>query len=115
MSDPVTYEYLFCFVDKRACLAEVKVRDLPEGTPPARVYHWLYFDRQTQELTRLLFRSMREEDGRGYRQFAQGKLNFDAGEACLDLQDPQVEIELPAGLAPVDFDNQVRVYLQGLE
>ena len=110
------YEYLFCFAGGTSCLAEVRRRDLPSAAPPGRVYHWLYFDRPSGSVTRLLFEAMGEEGGRQTRQFAQGALRFDAVEASLKLEDPAIEAELAAvPAAPADLDAAVRAYLAALD
>ena len=86
MSKALDLEFLYYFSCASIYVLEVKINGLDEGTPPDRVYHWLYYDRASQQFQKLGFKSMGSEGGRDFRKFVQGGLWFDASRARLELQ-----------------------------
>ena len=113
MSSSLAYDYLFYFHSGPTALVEVKVTSLAQGAALDKVYHWLHIE--GGKVQKLQFRSMREEDGRNYREFAQGKLSFDTTIAQLQLHDPSVDMALTVEDAkdiPADLDALVCDFLQ---
>lgn len=113
MSASLNYDYLCCFSNDTAFVVEVKVKNLAASAPLNKIYHWLYIE--SGQVQKLQFKSMREQDGRNYREFVQGALIFDAEIAKLRLHQPAVEVELAVGGSdsiPADLDTLVRSFLQ---
>lgn len=108
-------DFLFHFSCNSHELLEAKINNLPEGSPPAAVYHWLLLDRASDEFTRLKFRAMASKDGRQQRTFEQGDLSFDARQARLGLHEGQLQLDLeprPVEDMPAELQNKVRALLQ---
>lgn len=92
MSKSLDLKFLYHFSHNALHVLEVKINGLPEGTPPGKVYHWLYCD-QT-EIQKLEFNSMGSQDNRDYRKFIQGELWFDTSQAELKLQTQQLTLSV---------------------
>ena len=86
MSESLDLRFLYYFSCASMYVLEAKINGLEEGTPLDRVYHWLYYDRTSQQVQKLSFKSMDSEGGREYRTFEQGKLWFDASQASFRLK-----------------------------
>ena len=110
MAQAIEYRYLYYFRGASAAV-EIEVTSLEEGTALDRVYHWLYIS--GGEVLKLQFESLREEDGRHYREFAQGGLAFDGVRAELKLDAAPVELAV-AGVedVPAELDVRVRDFLR---
>ena len=108
-------EWFFYFHSDSFQVVEVKVHGLPQGSPPAKVYHWLTHDENSREISRLSFVSMESEGDQQYRQFDEGELRFDPSRARMTLKAQPAEFELevrnPASVAD-DLLSRVRAFLQ---
>lgn len=85
MLESLDLKFLYYFSCASICVLEVKILGLEEEAPPGRVYHWLCYDRVSQQFQKLGFKSMGSDGGRAYRKFEQGELWFDASQADLTL------------------------------
>jgi hypothetical protein len=85
MSKPLDLKFLYYFSCASILVLEVKIDGLDERTPIDSVFHWLYYDRASEQFQKLGFKSMGSEGGRDYRIFEQGELWFDASHAILKL------------------------------
>ena len=108
---PVEYEYLYSFSGGASALVEAKITNLAADAMPDRVYHWLYV--AGAEVQKLQFKGMGERDGRQCREFAQGELSFDGGQAKLTLGDTAIELAADDPQAvPAALDAQFRACLE---
>lgn len=117
MSKPLDLKFLYYFACASIYVLEVKINGLEEGTPPDRVYHWLYYDRTSQQFQKLGFKSMGSESGRDYRTFEQGQLWFNTSQASLRLEtsSPFQEFTLDVNKVtsiPDEFISQIQHFLQ---
>jgi hypothetical protein len=71
------YRSLFLLEADTATVFEIKRLDI-QSTNPGHLYFWLYFDNASGRLSQLDFESMTTEDGEHQREFAQGRLQFNA-------------------------------------
>ena len=93
MSKSLDLTFLYYFSCASICVLETKINGLAKGTPPAKVFHWLCYDRTAQQFQKLGFKSMGLEGNRDYRKFVQGELWFDASEAWFELQTGTIKQE----------------------
>ena len=70
-------KFLYCFGSHGVYLVEVQRCDLPEDAAPQDVYFWLWLETDSDQVKRLQFESMGEEDGLEIRNFKEGVLSFD--------------------------------------
>ena len=63
------------------------MQGLAEGTPIGRVYHWVYYDRDAEQIFKFGFKAMGKDGNKGFRSFEQGELWFDDSEAGLTLDE----------------------------
>jgi len=96
MSRPLDLKFLYYFSGDGISILEVKINGLPEGTPPNKVYHWLYNEQISQDLQKLDFKSMGTKDNQNYREFEQGELWFDTSKAKLKLQTQEFALKVHA-------------------
>ncbi|MEQ6291195.1 hypothetical protein ACFPAG_11320 [Vogesella sp. GCM10023246] len=75
---------LYGFSGAGGTLLEVKRRDLPAGSAPDAVYHWLWQPAGSSGWHKLTFVAMASAPQQ-YRRFAEGELWFDANSARLQL------------------------------
>ena len=120
MAHSLDLSLLYYFSSPSACVLEAKINGLTAGTPPDKVFHWLYFDRSARQFHKLDFKAMGSEGDRHYRVFAQGELWFDASRADLSLQTGQAAGEFALDVLQVDsiaaeFIDQVQRFLQSLD
>ena len=119
MSKILDLEFLYYFSSASIHVLEAKIKGLDEGAPPDRVFHWLCYDRTTQQFQKLDFKSMSSEDNRSYRKFVQGELWFDASAARLEWQtgtitkEVTLQVNQPNTL-PDQLNSQVHDFLHGL-
>ena len=108
-------KFLFFFSSQNIDIVETKVLNLPEGRPIHHIYHWLWYDRNTQQIHKFHFQSMKSEPEKEYRQFEQGELHFDKIQAHLEFQNPPQTITLkvmpPTSLPPAHIQN-IQTFLQ---
>lgn len=57
---------------------EIKLTGLPTETDKSKIYFWLILDKSEKQMGKLVFISMKSENGKEERIFAQGKLTFNA-------------------------------------
>ena len=95
-------EFLYYFSSDSICILEAKINGLEEGTPPDKIYHWLYYDRTAQQFLKLGFKSMGSQNDRDYREFDQGELWFDASKAKLAMQTVAAAQEFPLRVNPTE-------------
>ncbi|MDA0745323.1 MAG: hypothetical protein O2954_02320 [bacterium] len=117
MSNPLNLQFLYYFSSTSIHVLEVKINGLKEGTPPGKVYHWLCYDRTSQQFQKLAFKSMGSEGGREYRIFEQAELWFDASQANLKLQTGATSQEFTLDVKeinsiPDELQAQVQHFLQ---
>ena len=115
MSESLDLKFLYYFSCASVYVLEAKINGLEEGTPPDRVYHWLYYDRTSQQIQKLGFKSIGSEGGREYRTFEQGELWFDASQASLKLKTRSKEFTLDVNEVrsiPDELILQVQHFLQ---
>ncbi|TGE14085.1 hypothetical protein [Hymenobacter elongatus] len=74
---PVPYRTLFFLDNATTSIVEIKRLDLPTEQDPGLLYHWLLFDKATQNIIKLEFLSMNSLPQVEEREFAQGSLRFD--------------------------------------
>ena len=116
MSELFDLEFLYYFSNAEICVLEAKIKGLPEA-PPEKVFHWLCYDRASQQFRKLSFKSMDSHDERHHRQFAEGELWFDAAEARLVWQtaagSKEIVLEVNEPYAvPVELVSQVNAFLR---
>ena len=75
---------LYGFSGDSGTLLEVKRLDLPAGSAPDAVYHWLWQPAGSRDWHKLTFAAMASTPQQ-YRRFAEGELWFDADAARLQL------------------------------
>jgi len=75
------YKTLFLFENQELVITEIKRLDLPETASLNEVFHWLYFEKESNSLIKLWFRSMDSSNEIEERFFEQGYLKFNATEA----------------------------------
>lgn len=80
---PPQIELLYYFSNEELDIVEVKILDLAADRPPAEVYHWLCYERSTQQFEKLEFKAMNRDKDWNYREFLQAKLSFNTQEAHL--------------------------------
>ncbi|WBA42409.1 hypothetical protein [Hymenobacter canadensis] len=73
------YRPLFLLESATASIFEIKRLDV-QSANPGDVYFWLYFDRTSRQLSHLTFVSMNADGDEQQREFAQGRLQFNASE-----------------------------------
>lgn len=76
-------KYLFVFENKEFAIVETKLLDMPEGTPPDKVYFWLKIDKINDQCERFEFVSMKKEPIQ-VREFKEGTLQFDSNNATFN-------------------------------
>ena len=96
-------EFLFYFSCDPICVLEAKIKGLSEETPPHKVYHWLGYDRVSQQFLKLCFKSMGSNNGQDFRIFEQGELRFDSSKASLRLEVNGISKEYNLTVNDVDF------------
>ncbi|SCK11157.1 hypothetical protein [Vogesella sp. LIG4] len=99
---------LYGFHGAGGTLLEVKRLDLPAGSAPDAVYHWLWQPAGSDGWQKLGFVAMASEPQQ-YRRFAEGELWFDAAGARLQLGGQQQQ--LAAG-SPDGWQASVSAWLQ---
>jgi len=117
MPETLDLKFLYYFSNPSSSVLEVKILNLPEGTPIGKIYHWLSFDQSTQQFQKLSFKSMSSEEGREYRAFDQGDLWFDGSQATMTLNSQTSKITFSVKNADSVPDNliaQVQTILQRL-
>jgi len=75
------YKTLFLFENQELVITEIKRLDLPETASLNEVFHWLYFEKESNSLIKLWFRSMDSSNEIEERFFEQGYLKFNSTEA----------------------------------
>jgi len=70
-------KYLFAFTNDKETLVETKLLDMPEGTPPEKVYFWLKVNHEKNTCEKLDFVSMEKGLILQERTFKQGTFSFD--------------------------------------
>lgn len=114
---PIPYLWLFFLENDSICIIEIKRTDLPGEQNPDKVYHWLLFDKKSQQLEKLAFVSMNSQPNVQERTFQQGQLRFtaEAGTFTEQQTGQQQELKLgrPAEL-PEDLTRAIDAYLQAL-
>ncbi|MBT4098821.1 MAG: methyltransferase domain-containing protein [Gemmatimonadetes bacterium] len=85
MNPSLDLTFLYYFTSPSSSVMEVRINGFENGTPPDKVYYWLLLDHESGRIERLVFKSMRSEDGKEHRGFEQGALSFDATQASLTL------------------------------
>ncbi|WP_448104350.1 hypothetical protein [Pedobacter panaciterrae] len=86
------------------CLLEVKRNDLPANADIADIFRWLYINKQTFEISPLVFRSMDSSGEVQERFFDQGYLKFNdqTGTYIEKFNSAQHQLENKTGLAISD-------------
>ena len=108
---PVEHEYLYYFSGGASALVEAKITNLAADATPDRVYHWLYV--AGVGVQKLHFKDMGEHCGRHLREFAEGELSFDGGQAKLTLGDTAIELAADDPQAvPAALDAQFRACVE---
>ncbi|RZL59179.1 MAG: hypothetical protein EOO93_16040 [Pedobacter sp.] len=74
------YKTLFLFENQELVITEIKRLDLPETASLNDVFHWLYFEKESNSLIKLWFRSMDSSNEIEERFFEQGYLKFNSTE-----------------------------------
>ncbi|ALD20532.1 hypothetical protein [Hymenobacter sp. DG25A] len=114
---PVPYHWLFFLENDTTSIVEIKRTDLPGEQNPDKVYHWLFFEKQSHLLHKLEFVSMNAQPDFQERTFQQGQLRFtaEAGTFTDQLTGRQQALQVgrPAEL-PEDLGRAIAVYLQAL-
>jgi hypothetical protein len=77
-------KYLFVFINNKEAIVETKLLDMPEGTPPEKVYFWLKLNIENGTCEKLDFVSMKKGEPLQERVFKQGTLSFDADTAMFN-------------------------------
>ncbi|MFC3532699.1 hypothetical protein ACFOLG_10940 [Vogesella facilis] len=99
---------LYGFHGAGGTLLEVKRLDLPAGSEPDAVYHWLWQPAGAGGWQKLSFAAMASEP-QPYRRFAEGELWFDADSARLQLGG---QLHTLAAGRPDDWQASVSAWLQ---
>jgi hypothetical protein len=74
---PIPYRPLLLLDADSVYIFEIKRLDV-QSANPGDVYFWLYFDRASRQLSHLTFVSMHADGDEQQREFAQGRLQFNA-------------------------------------
>lgn len=78
------FKTVFSFENEDHVLIEISRKDI-ESEDKSKIYFWLWISKQDNSVTRLLFRSMHQnEQGENFREFEQGSLKFTASEAVFN-------------------------------
>ncbi|AIZ64296.1 hypothetical protein PK28_12485 [Hymenobacter sp. DG25B] len=114
---PITYRPLFFLENDSISLVEIKRTDLPGEQNPDQVYHWLRFDKKTQQLQKQAFVSMNSQPTLQERTFQQGQLQFTTETGTYTDQETgqrqELRVQNPAEL-PEDLTRAIAAYLQAL-
>jgi ribosomal-protein-alanine N-acetyltransferase len=74
----IVIEYLYHFENEQFSLTEIKISVMPYDSPKSWIYHWLMLDKVRRQIMRLDFESMSNNGDDQFRQFKQGKLQFNS-------------------------------------
>lgn len=77
-------KYLFAFTNDKETIVETKLLDMPEGTPPEKVYFWLKINHEKHTCEKLDFVSMEKGLILQERTFKQGTLSFEPKRAIFN-------------------------------
>jgi hypothetical protein len=78
------FKTVFSFSNEEHVLIEVSRKDI-ESEDKSKIYFWLFLDKQDHKVTRLIFRSMHQnENDENFREFEQGSLKFTSAEAVFN-------------------------------
>jgi hypothetical protein len=114
---PVPYHWLFFLENDSISIVEIKRTDLPGEQNPDKVYHWLLFDKDTQQLQKLAFVSMNSQPTLQERTFQQGQLQFTTETGTYTDQETgqrqELRVQHPEVL-PEDLTRAIAAYLQAL-
>lgn len=115
-SPPLKIEILYYFSNEELDIVEVKILGLAADTPPAEVYHWLCYERSTQQFEKLNFKAMSRDKDWNYRDFLQAKLSFNTQEAHLQWHSNRETENLALNVSdlhsvPAQFVSQIKQFL----
>jgi hypothetical protein len=88
--DQSAFKFLFIFSSDEVTLVEIKRMDQPQDAPLSSIYKWLVIENNT--VTKFTFKSMTKLD-KEYREFEEGKLEFDNVSALLTFRDKQFRLQ----------------------
>ena len=113
---PPQIEFLYYFSNEKLDIVEAKILGLAADTPPADAYHWLCYERSTQQFEKLKFKAMNRNKDWNYREFLQAKLSFNTQEAHLHWHSNCETEELPLNVnapqsIPVELVSEVEHFL----
>ena len=84
------FKVLYFFENSTHVLSELKRVDLPESSPVNERFHWLVYNKENREITRLGFSSMGKDDFFETREFSAEKLKFNNEIAHLTLSNKEL-------------------------
>ncbi len=113
------FEPLFLFVNENITLFEIKRTDIPQDSPPDKLYHWLTVSKNSPQARRLTFVDMGVENISGndinFRVFKEGELRFDSNFAKFVLDnDGHIIMNVPTKDFPENLITITQNYLQSL-
>ena len=96
-------------MNEKHSLVEVKINDLPEGTPKKDLYKWISINHESHEVSQLQFLSMSQEDINGnlmnIRVFKNAELRFDKAFAKFMLDgEGHILMNASEELLPTEID-----------
>jgi hypothetical protein len=91
------YKFLYMFSSDQLDLVEIKRLDQSESAPLSSIYKWLVIE--NNKVTKFTFKSMDKKE-KEFREFEEGKLEFDDLSALLTFNNSQYRLKKVAQVKP---------------
>lgn len=95
------FKFLYIFSADGHSLVEIKRLDQPDGAPLSSIYKWLVLE--NNEVIPLTFKSMSKKE-KEFREFEEGKLEFDDVSALLTFKNNQYSLKKMAHVSQASYE-----------
>ncbi len=108
----LSFKTLYFLESNKIALVEIKRTGFPNDTAKRKIYFWFLLNKDTGQLTRMEFVSMKSEAENEERIFVKGKLTFKQDTGIFKNSTGQYSLRnTPTGQLPDKFINKINDYL----